>query len=137
MFVSAAWAQDGAAVGGGFEMIGSFLPLILIFAVFYFLLIRPQQKKQKDHQAKIQAARRGDKVLTGGGIYGSVTKDLGDGQLQVEIAEGVRIRVASATLMDVLSKTEPVKDSGGKKRGKSSKKDADSDDGQEKSDASA
>ena len=77
--------------------------------IFYFLLIRPQQKRQKEHQAKISSARRGDQVLTGGGMYGKVTKVLDDGKLQVEIAEGVRIRVAASTLMDVISKTEPAK----------------------------
>ncbi len=107
--ISTAFAQDGAAAAGGFGGIMQFLPLVAIVAIFYFLLIRPQQKKQKEHQAKITAARRGDQVLTGGGIYGKVTKDLGEGRLQVEIAEGVRIRVAASTLMDVLSKTEPAK----------------------------
>ncbi|WP_425404740.1 preprotein translocase subunit YajC [Hwanghaeella sp.] len=108
-FISTAFAQDGAAAAGGMGGLIQFLPLIAIVAIFYFLLIRPQQKRQKEHQAKIGAARRGDQVLTGGGIYGKVTKVLDDGKLQVEIAEGVRIRVAASTLMDVISKTEPAK----------------------------
>lgn len=108
MFISPAWAQ-GAPGGGGMELLGSFLPLILIFAIFYFLLIRPQQKKQKEHQAKIKAVRRGDRVLTGGGIYGQVTKVMDDNEVQVEIADGIKVRVAAATLIDVISKSEPVK----------------------------
>lgn len=108
-FISTAFAQDGAAAAGGMDGFIQFVPLIAIVAIFYFLLIRPQQKRQKEHQAKIGAARRGDQVLTGGGIYGKVTKVLDEGKLQVEIAEGVRIRVASSTLMDVISKTEPAK----------------------------
>ena len=126
MFISPAWAQ-GAAGGGGMELIGSFLPLILIFAIFYFLLIRPQQKKQKEHQAKLTAVRRGDRVLTGGGIYGTVTKVL-DNELQVEIADGLKVKVATPTLMDVLSKTEPAKSGKSDKAEKDSKKSDDADD---------
>ncbi|MEQ9488685.1 MAG: preprotein translocase subunit YajC [Alphaproteobacteria bacterium] len=111
MFVSTAWAQDAAGgAGGGGDMLVTFLPLILIFAIFYFLLIRPQQKKQKEHQAKLKAVRRGDRVLTGGGIYGSVTKVIDDNEVQVEIAEGVRVRCSVATLMDVMAKGQPVKE---------------------------
>jgi len=106
MFISPAFAQDAA---GGADLLTSFLPLILIVAIFYFLLIRPQQKKQKEHQAKINAVRRNDYVLTGGGIYGRVTKVLEDGKVQVEIAEGVRVKTATSTLMDVVAKPEPAK----------------------------
>lgn len=107
MFISTAYAQDGAAAGDPFSM---FLPLVLIFVIFYFLLIRPQQKRQKEHQAKISAARRGDKVVLGGGILGSVTKVVNDEELQVKVAEGVEVKVLKGTLMDVVSKTEPAKD---------------------------
>lgn len=110
MLISSAWAQDIA--GGGDSAFGAFLPLILIFVVFYFLLIRPQQKKQKAQQAKLGAVRRGDKVLTGGGIYGLVTKVIDEKEIQVELAEGMRVRVATSTLLDVLSKTEPANDAG-------------------------
>lgn len=122
MFISPAFAQDAAA--GGADLITSFLPLILIVGIFYFLLIRPQQKKQKEHQAKINAVRRGDQVLTGGGFYGKVTKVFEDGKVQVEIAEGVRVRCATATLMDVVGKTEPAKAS---KSNKNKDKDNDED----------
>ncbi len=110
MFISPAYAQ--AAGGGGGEFITGILPLVLIFAVFYFLLIRPQQKRAKEHKSKVEAVRRGDRVVTGGGIIGTVTK-VEDTQLQVEIAEGVKVKVAKATLSDVLTKPEPASSEGG------------------------
>ena len=86
-----------------------FLPLILIFAIMYFLLIRPQQKKLKDHQAMVGALRRGDQVVTQGGIIGKVSKVFEDkGELEIEIAEGVKVRVVRSTIATVLSKTEPA-----------------------------
>lgn len=107
MLISEAWAQGGGGLGGG-GLIQSILPLVLIFAVFYFLLIRPQQKKMKAHRDMLSSVRRGDKVLTGGGIFGTVTKVLNDNEITVEIAEGVRVRVARGTISEVLSKTEPA-----------------------------
>ncbi|MDP5215859.1 MULTISPECIES: preprotein translocase subunit YajC [Ruegeria] len=89
--------------------IAQFLPLILIFAIMYFLLIRPQQKKVKEHQAMVNALRRGDQVVTQGGLIGKVTKVKDDGELEVEIAEGVKVRVVQATISQVLNKTEPAK----------------------------
>mgnify|MGYP000586446735 FL=1 len=88
--------------------IAQFLPLILIFAIMYFLLIRPQQKKLKDHQAMVNAVRRGDQVVTQGGIVGKVVKVREDGEVEVEIADGVKVRVIKSTLADVKSKTEPA-----------------------------
>lgn len=106
MLISPAYAQAATAPGaGGFE---AFLPLILIFVVFYFLLIRPQQKKMKQHRDMLQALRRGDRVVTGGGIIGSVVKLEGDAEVTVEIADNVRVRVLRATIQDVLQKTQPV-----------------------------
>ncbi|WP_204114691.1 preprotein translocase subunit YajC [Shimia biformata] len=90
------------------EAIGQFLPLILIFAIMYFLLIRPQQKKVKEHQAMVDALHRGDRVVTQGGIIGKVSKVKEDGELEVEIAEGVKVRVVKATIAQVLAKTEPA-----------------------------
>lgn len=107
MLISTAWAQSGGGDAGG-ALVG-FLPLILIFVIFYFLLIRPQQKRQKQHQQKLQAIRRGDKILTGGGVFGSVSKVVDDNELQVEIADGVKVRVARSMVADVISKTEPAK----------------------------
>lgn len=87
---------------------GQFLPLILIFAIMYFLLIRPQQKKMKDHQNMVAALRRGDQVVTQGGMIGKVVKVKDDKEIEVEIAEGVKVRVVKATVAQVLSKTEPA-----------------------------
>lgn len=106
MFISPAHAQASPG-GGGFDLI-SIAPLILIFVVFYFLLIRPQQKRAKDHKAMIAAVRRGDTVVTGGGIIGKVNKVKEDQTVQVEIAEGVRINVMRDTLSAVRSKGEPA-----------------------------
>ena len=108
MLISTAYAQTGGASPGG-DMFSFFLPLILIFVIFYFLLIRPQQKRQKQHQAKLASARRGDKVLMGGGIHGTVVKVVDDNDVVVKIAEGVDVKVLKSTLIDVISKTEPVK----------------------------
>ncbi|SEW03068.1 protein translocase subunit yajC [Cognatiyoonia koreensis] len=86
------------------------IPLILIFAIMYFLLIRPQQKKLKDHQAMVAALRRGDQIVTQGGIIGKVTKvkDAAT-EVEVEIASGVTVRVVRSTIATVLNKTEPAK----------------------------
>ncbi len=90
--------------------IAQFLPLILIFAIMYFLLIRPQQKKVKEHQAMVEAVRRGDQVVTQGGLIGKVSKvKEGDNEIEVEIAEGVKVRVVKTTIAQVLNKTEPAK----------------------------
>ncbi|MEP2921659.1 preprotein translocase subunit YajC [Sulfitobacter sp.] len=89
--------------------IEQFIPLILIFAIMYFLLIRPQQKKLKNHQAMVAALRRGDQVVTQGGIMGKVTKVKDDdAELEVEIAEGVKVRVIRSTIATVVNKTEPA-----------------------------
>ncbi|MCR8825713.1 preprotein translocase subunit YajC [Pseudosulfitobacter koreensis] len=91
------------------EAIGQFVPLILIFGIMYFLLIRPQQKKVKDHQAMVQALRRGDQVVTQGGIIGKVVKVKEDNELEIEVADGVKVRVVQSTIAQVISKTEPAK----------------------------
>lgn len=92
------------------EAFAQFMPLILIFAIMYFLLIRPQQKKVKQHQAMVAAVRRGDEVVTQGGLIGKVSKVKdGENELEVEIADGVKVRVVQNTIADVKSKTEPVK----------------------------
>lgn len=90
------------------EAFGQFVPLILIFAIMWFLLIRPQQKKMKEHQAMVAALRKGDKVITQGGIIGKVTKVKDDNELEVEIASGVQVTVVRGTITQVLSKTEPA-----------------------------
>jgi preprotein translocase subunit YajC len=105
MLISPAYAQAGGAPGG-FDLI-SLMPLVLIFVVFYFLLIRPQQKKMKTHREMIGAIKRGDKVLTAGGIIGSVVKvEESEDVLLVEIAKDIRVRVARSTISDVLNKPQ-------------------------------
>lgn len=103
MLVTPAYAQ----AAGGAAAITSFVPLILIFAIMYFLLIRPQQKKLKDHKAMVAALRKGDQVVTQGGIIGKVYK-AGETEVEVDIAEGVRVRVVRSTITQVLNKTEPA-----------------------------
>jgi len=125
MLISPAYAQAAAGQPAGFaDSLGAFLPLILIFVIFYFLLIRPQQRRMKEHKAMLEAVRRGDRVVTNGGLIGTVTKVASDTELQVEIAEGIRVRVMREMIANVLSKTEPVAGSG-----KPVKGGADNDDG--------
>ena len=105
MFATPAYAQ---AAGGAAAGLTSFVPLIAIFAIMYFLLIRPQQKKVKEHKAMVAALRRGDQVVTQGGVIGKVSKVKDDGEVEVEIADGVKVRVVRATITQVLSKTDPA-----------------------------
>ena len=107
MFVTPAFAQAAGGAGGG-SAIASVLPLVLIFAIMYFLLIRPQQKKMKEMKAMVDALRRGDQVLTQGGILGKVHKVGDDGVLEVEIAEGVKVKMPRHTIAQVMNKTEPA-----------------------------
>ncbi len=108
MFISEAYAQAAAPAAGGFDNLQQFLPLILIFVVFYFLLLRPQQKKMKAHRELVSQLRRGDRVLTQGGIIGQINKVMNDAEVSVEIAEGVRVRMMRSAISEVLAKTEPV-----------------------------
>ena len=91
------------------EQFGQFIPLLLIFGIMYFLLIRPQQKKMREHQAMVNGMRRGDKVVTAGGIFGKVVKVHDEGEIEVEIADGVKVRMVQSTIAQVVSKTEPAK----------------------------
>ena len=90
--------------------IAQFVPLLLIFAIMYFLLIRPQQQKVKQHKAMVDALRRGDQVVTQGGLIGKVSKVKDEGEVEVEIAEGVKVRVVKSTIAQVVNKTEPAKE---------------------------
>ena len=110
MLISAAYAQ-GTGGTGIFDNQGTliqFLPLVLIFVVFYFLLIRPQQRKAKDHKAMLDALRRGDRVVTGGGIIGTVARVDNPEEVTVDIADGVRVRVLRSTISSVLAKPDPA-----------------------------
>ncbi len=108
MFVSPAYAQAAASAGGLAGGVEAFLPLILIFVVFYFLMIRPQQKRMKAHKELLGALRRGDRVVLGGGIMGQIAKVTSETEVQVEIADGVKVRVVRSAIQEVVSKTEPV-----------------------------
>ncbi len=105
MFASPAYAQ---AAGGGLGGIGGFVPLILIFGIMYFLMIRPQQKKMKEQRAMIDALRKGDQVVTAGGLIGKVTKVKEENEIEVELATGMKVRVVQSTIQSVLNKTEPT-----------------------------
>ena len=106
MFVSPAYAQTGGGAGG-FDLV-ALLPLVLIFVVFYFLIIRPQQKKMKDHKTLVEGLRRGDRVVTSGGIIGTVAKVTGDREITLEISEGVRVRAVRGMIAEVMARTEPA-----------------------------
>ena|SRR5689334_8550420 len=108
MLISEAWAQAAGAPASSSDMLIQFAPFILIFVVMWFLLIRPQQKKAKEHRAMVASLKRGDRVVTNGGIYGQVTH-VADDHLMVEIADGVKIKVVRDAITAVPGKPEPVK----------------------------
>jgi len=95
-----------SGTGSGFAQ---FIPLILIFVIFYFFLIRPQQKRAKDHKAMVAALKRGDEVVTSGGIVGKVERILGEDKLDLLISENVTVRVVQSTIQNVLSKPDTKK----------------------------
>ena len=105
MFISPAYAQG---LGGSGDAMLQFLPIVLIIVVMYFLLMRPQQQKAKQLRDMLSNLRRGDRVVTGGGIIGTIAKVVNEEEVLVEIADGVRVRVARNTISSVLAKTEPV-----------------------------
>ena len=108
MLITPAFAQTAAGPGVN-DMFGMMLPLVLIMVVFYFLLIRPQQKKMRDHRELVKNIRRGDTVVTTGGLVGKVTKVVDDNEVQIEIAEGVKVRLMKHAVSEVRTKGEPVK----------------------------
>ena len=113
MFISPAFAQGslfGGGAGGEGGMLMSLLPFALIFVIMYFLILRPQQKRVKQHQEMVKNVRRGDTVVTNGGLIGKVTKVIDDDQIEIEIANDVRIRQMRTMVSDVRAKGEPVKD---------------------------
>ncbi len=107
MLISPAYAQ-AAAGGGGSDVLVQIAPLALIFVVFYFFLIRPQQQKAKQQRSMLDAIRRGDRVVTGGGFIGTVAKVVNNEEVLVDLADNVRVRVVRSTISQVLAKTEPV-----------------------------
>jgi preprotein translocase subunit YajC len=108
MFITPAFAQGAGA--GGSEMLMSLLPFVAIFVIMYFLILRPQQKRVKSHQEMVKNVRRGDTVVTSGGLIGKVAKVVDDEQLEVEIGDGVKVRQMRSMIAEVRAKGEPVKD---------------------------
>ena len=111
MFITQAFAQTaGAAAPGGMDMIIQFVPFIFVFAIMWFLMIRPQRQKAKQHQELIKNVRRGDTIVMTGGLIGKINKVVDDSELLLEVAEGVRVRVSRGSIADVRAKGEPVKE---------------------------
>ncbi len=107
--ITPAFAQGAPAAGGG-DILMSMVPFILIFIIMWFLLIRPQQKRMKEHREMIGNVRRGDSIVTAGGLIGKVTKVIDDAEVEAEIADGVKVRVLRQMISDVRAKGEPAKD---------------------------
>jgi preprotein translocase, YajC subunit len=106
--ITPAFAQSAGSAGGG-DMLIQLVPFILIFVIMWFLIIRPQQRRVKAHQEMIKNVRRGDTIVTSGGLVAKVTKVVDDGEIEVEIAEGVKARLVRGMISEVRSKSEPVK----------------------------
>ena len=107
MLITPAYAQSPF---GGTDMLTSLLPFVLIFVIMYFLILRPQQKRVKQHADMVKNVRKGDTVVTSGGLVGRVIKVVDDDQIEVEVADGVRVRQMRQMVSDVRAKGEPVKD---------------------------
>lgn len=117
MFISPAFAQAAGTAAGGSSMSSMIIQLVLIFAIFYFLLIRPQQKRMKEHEAKLNAIKKGDVIITGGGIYGKViSANIEQGELTVELAKDVEVKVLLSTVRDVVK--DEVKPANNNKKSK-------------------
>jgi preprotein translocase subunit YajC len=110
MFITPAFAQTPGSLFGGGEMITQLLPFALIFVIMYFLILRPQQKRVKSHQEMVKNVRRGDTVVTNGGLIGRVAKVVDDNEIEIEIADDVRVRQSRGMIAEVRSKGEPVKE---------------------------
>jgi preprotein translocase subunit YajC len=111
MFVTSAYAQDAAAPGmGPSDLLIQFAPILLLVVIFWLLIFRPQQKRAKAQQAMLGSITRGDTVVTTGGIVGKVTKSVDGEDLEVEIAQGTRVKIVRSMIADVRSKANPVND---------------------------
>ena len=111
MLITPAFAQaTGAAPMGSSDILIQVAPFLVIFAIFYFLTVRPQQQRAKQQREMVQAARRGDVVITSGGLIGKITKSTDDAEVELEIAPNVKVRLLRSGIADVRSKGEPVKD---------------------------
>jgi preprotein translocase subunit YajC len=110
MFITPALAAGAAGESGQGSLLFSLVPFLLIFVIMYFLVMRPQQRRASAHKEMIKAVRRGDTVVTSGGLIGKVSKVVDDNEVQVEISENVRVRIARGMITEVRSKGEPVKE---------------------------
>jgi preprotein translocase subunit YajC len=110
MFITPAYAQVAGGGGGGGGALLQILPFVAIFAIMYFLIIRPQQKRIKQHQEMVTALTRGDTVVTAGGLIGKVVKVTSDNDLLVELAKDVRVKIVRQTIAEVRTKGKPVED---------------------------
>ena len=110
MFITPAFAQTPGSLFGGGEMVTQLLPFALIFVIMYFLILRPQQKRVKSHQEMVKNVRRGDTVVTNGGLIGRVAKVVDDNEIEIEISDDVRVRQSRSMIAEVRSKGEPVKE---------------------------
>jgi len=110
MLITPAHAQAAAGGGDASSMLVQLAPLALIFVVFYFFLIRPQQQKARQQRSMLDAIRRGDRVVTGGGFIGTIAKVVNNEEVLVDLADNVRVRVVRSTISQVLAKTEPAKE---------------------------
>jgi preprotein translocase subunit YajC len=109
MLISPAFAQGAApSMGGTGDLLFQLMPFVLVFVIMYFLILRPQQRRVKTHQEMIKNLRRGDTIVTSGGIIGRITKVIDDAEVQVEISEGVKVRVARGMVTEVRTKGEPI-----------------------------
>jgi len=108
MFITPAYAQTSVGADGGFLI--QLVPFVLIFIILYFLIIRPQQRRQKEHKAMIDAVRRGDTVVTSGGLIGRVVKVIDEREISVEIAPDVKVKISRGAISEVRTKGEPVKE---------------------------
>ena len=108
MFITPAYAQ--AAGGSTNDMLMSLLPFLLIFVILYFLVIRPQQKRVKQHNEMVSSLRRGDVIVTNGGLVGKIAKVVDDKEISVEIAPDVKVKIVRQNIQEVRSKSEPVND---------------------------
>ena len=109
-FISPAFAQASGTAAVGPDLFTSLVPFILIIPIIYFLVLRPQQQKTKDHALMMKSVRRGDTITTSGGLIGKVTKATDDNELEVELAPNVRVRLLRQMIVEVRSKGEPVKE---------------------------
>jgi len=110
MFITPAFAQGTSSPFGDGSLVTSLLPFVLIFVIMYFLILRPQQKRVKAHQEMVKNVRRGDTVITNGGLVGRVTKVIDDNEIEIELSDEVRVRQMRSMIADVRAKGEPVKE---------------------------